>query len=442
MLALLIASYVFYSWWDVRFLALIVFSTTLDFYLGLAIDRQHNERLRRAMMWISVAANLAVLGFFKYFNFFSESFRLLLQNMGFHASWPTLNIILPVGVSFFTFESMSYVLEVYWRRMPACRNYFHYALFIAFFPHLVAGPIIRPHLLLPQFYSERAADPERFFSGFFRFSTGIFKKLLIADNLAYLFIDPVMNNPGRFSGLEILLATWGYAFQIYYDFSGYSDMALGLSRMLGFDLPENFRWPYLATSIRDFWKRWHISLSSWLRDYLYIPLGGGRTESLWRKYRNIFITMVLGGFWHGAHLNFILWGIFHGSAIVVSHIKKDLLKFGDPVTPLARWAAIAITFNTVCLGWIFFRCSWHDAFAAIRLIAVDFFPLRYRGPEVFPVLLVLAAVLHVFGERLFGGAYSWFQRWPIPGRIAYGSGLAGLVFVLSKQYSPFIYFQF
>ena len=296
---LLAASYIFYSWWDWRFTVLLVISTIVDFYLGIAIHQAEEPRHRRRLLVISCIVNFGMLGFFKYFNFFSDSAAHLLQSLGLHAHPIVLQIILPAGISFYTFQTMNYVIDIYRREMQPTRNILTYATFVSYFPHLVAGPIIRAELLLPQLENERVVDNQKFRGGCLLILIGLFKKVVIADSLAPD-VTPYFTHPATYSSLVLLKGLYYFSLQIYCDFSGYTDIARGTSRLLGIELPENFNQPYLSQTITEFWRRWHISLSSWLRDYLYIPLGGNRRGRL-RTYGNLMLTMVLGGLWHGAN---------------------------------------------------------------------------------------------------------------------------------------------
>ena len=355
---LIFASYAFYCFWDWRFAFLILLSTAVDYFVGLWIHQAENQRVRKTLLIISLAVNLGCLGFFKYCDFFIENFQALLGTLGFHPPIHTLQIILPVGISFYTFQTLSYTIDIYKGELKPTRDFPKFALFVAFFPQLVAGPIVRAHEFLPQLRHEPKYDDDATVRGVYQIITGLFKKILIADVLAVTLVDPVFRDPGSFSGFWILLAVYAYALQIYCDFSGYSDIAIGSARLLGFKLPVNFDRPYMATSLTDFWRRWHISLSTWLRDYLYIPLGGNKFGSL-LTYRNLFITMLLGGLWHGAAWNFVIWGGIHGIGLAVEKIifggKKLLNLEGVPKWVIGlRWF---VTFHVIMFCWIFFRAQ-------------------------------------------------------------------------------------
>ena len=354
----LAASYVFYGAWDWRFLALIVTSTCIDYALGLALEREGDDARRRRLLQLSLAANLGVLAFFKYFNFFLESATVGLRGIGYAGSLETLNIILPVGISFYTFQSMSYSIDVYRRQIPVERDFLRFATFIAFFPQLVAGPIVRASDFLPQFAKDRDFEWSRFQVGLGQVLWGFFKKVAIADSIAP-FVDQVWASPQTFGALHLLIGVVFYSFQIYCDFSGYSDIAIGLARIMGFDFPKNFDKPYFAQNFSEFWQRWHISLSGWLRDYLYIPLGGSRGGRLF-TFRNVMITMLLGGLWHGAAWVFVLWGFLHGAYQVVGRILSPYWQRLWAATRVPRLQApfnVAIVYALTCLAWVYFRAG-------------------------------------------------------------------------------------
>ncbi len=353
----LIGSYFFYGWWDWRFLGLIALSTAVDYLVGLRLAETEEPARRKRLLWLSVAVNLGVLGFFKYFNFFIESFGALLEALGWSVAPRTLNIVLPVGISFYTFQSMSYTIDLYRRQIPVERDWLKFATYIAFFPQLVAGPIVRAKTFLPQFARPRLFDAERFVSGLGQVLWGFFKKVAVADSLAP-FVDQCFEAPGSFSSLHLLIGVFFYAFQIYCDFSGYSDIAIGTARILGFDFPENFRTPYFSRNFSEFWTRWHITLSSWLRDYLYIPLGGNR-HGTWNTYRNLMLTMLLGGLWHGASWVFVFWGFLHGLYLVVQRLFAGVwvraLSFLRVPAAVRAGLEILLVFFFTNVAWVFFR---------------------------------------------------------------------------------------
>ncbi len=357
---LLVASYVFYGTWDWRFLSLIALSTVIDYGCGIGIQGSQAPRRRRGFLLLSVASNLGILGFFKYYNFFTESLVALLSDFGLHASMGTLHIVLPVGISFYTFQTMSYTIDIYRREMEPCRNFWDFALFVSFFPQLVAGPIERASRLVPQVTSPRTITRDHIAQGIFLTVWGLYKKVVIADNLS-LTVDRLFSasDPGS---AGVIVAVVLFAFQIYCDFSGYSDIARGIANLMGFDLMLNFDLPYVARSPQEFWRRWHISLSTWLRDYLYIPLGGNRKGPV-RTYVNLCLTMVLGGLWHGAGWTFVLWGTYHGSLLMVHrfmdrHKLLPTMRDGAVWHNRALWAAQWAVMSTLTLGgWLIFRAE-------------------------------------------------------------------------------------
>ncbi|MDD2239926.1 MAG: MBOAT family protein [Kiritimatiellae bacterium] len=369
---LLVSSYFFYGWWDWRFLSLIFISTVVDYWAGLAIDGAGpNERRRRMAIWVSMATNLGILGFFKYFNFFADNLVVLLQTIGVTTPIRHLNIILPVGISFYTFQTMSYTLDIYRGQLRATRRFIDFAAFVSFFPQLVAGPIERAAKLLPQIANPRVISREDMQSGAWLVFWGLFKKCVIADNLAVL-VDGVFGVETA-TGATALLALYAFAFQIYCDFSGYSDIARGLARWMGIKLMLNFNNPYFAANPKDFWARWHMSLSTWLRDYLYISLGGNRRGPR-RRYVNLMLTMVLGGLWHGAAWTFVVWGAFHGFLLVAYHAWTAwFASQGGVASKRWIWARRVLMFHVVCLGWLFFRAaSLTQAGHMLQLIVTNF----------------------------------------------------------------------
>ncbi|HOX43912.1 MAG TPA: MBOAT family O-acyltransferase [Myxococcota bacterium] len=453
---LLIASYYFYGCWDWRFLGLILFTTALDWGVGLLLDPGPRApawvaRLgarRRLVLTASLAANLGVLGFFKYFDFFAAGAAALLSSLGLQASAPELGIVLPVGISFYTFQSMAYTLDVYRRRLPAERDPLRFALYVAFFPQLVAGPIERATNLLPQIASPRPMDLERLQGGLGLIGLGLLKKVVLADNLARP-VEAVFS-AAEPSGLAVLLGAYAFALQIYLDFSAYSDIARGAARAMGFELMQNFDRPYLATSPREFWRRWHISLSSWLRDYLYIPLGGSRRGEL-RTRVNLMLTMLLGGLWHGAGLMFLVWGAWHGLLLWFERAAAPALA---PLRELrAAWARglwrgvrVLTTFHLICLGWLMFRAQSPGAFGGLLLGLLDGPPMRTEELGAHGLSIFIACSLAALGlEALASAARApgWFWRWPGWARAAAYTG-GTLVFALFGEFAgaPFIYFQF
>ncbi|AOW08124.1 MBOAT family O-acyltransferase [Flavobacterium gilvum] len=358
---LIIASYYFYSCWDWRFLFLLVFSTFLDYYTGIRIEKSNNDKGRKFWFWLSVSVNLGFLGVFKYYNFFSESFAQMLTTVGFKASPILLDVVLPVGISFYTFHGLSYVIDIYFKRIKAEYNFVDYSLFVSYFPLLVAGPIERATHLLPQLKEKRRFDLEKSKEGISQIIWGLFKKVVIADTCA-IYANQIFDNYEKMDSVTLIIGTVYFAFQIYGDFSGYSDMALGMSKLFGLDLLRNFNYPYFSRDIAEFWRRWHISLSSWFRDYVYIPLGGSKGNK-WKQIRNVFLIFLLSGFWHGANWTYIIWGLINAVYFIpLLLFKKNRDNIGD-VALSFNFESIkvifhmGITFVLVCFSWIFFRSN-------------------------------------------------------------------------------------
>ena len=427
------ASYFFYGYWDARFVGLIVASTVVNQVAATWLARLQGPGARRAVVSVAVGANLASLGFFKYAGFFVDSAEAALEGLGLGADLPLLNIILPVGISFFTFQAASYVLDVY-RGDAEPAKPLDFAVYLAFFPQLVAGPIVRAHELIPQFNEPRALRHRDFARAVTLIAAGLFKKVVVATYLAEALVDDVFAFPDRFSSVEVLLGVYGYAVQIYADFSGYTDIVIGVALLLGIRLPDNFDQPYRAASIRDFWRRWHMSLSRWLRDYLYIPLGGNRGGA-WRRDRNLLLTMLLGGLWHGAAWTFALWGAFHGLGLLVE--RRLGLRLPGVVARM-------VTFHFVCFGWILFRAESLGAAGDVlgRLFgAWTVEPARITWVAVALIAAMLAT--HFWprsaGERAIAAASH------LP---ALATAVAfALWLVIVEQFgpegvAPFIYFQF
>jgi alginate O-acetyltransferase complex protein AlgI len=373
---LLVASYFFYMYWKPEYAILIFGSTVIDFYLSKKMYELPERRARLPYLLVSLGVNLGLLFFFKYFNFFNGEAAGLAAAMGVDYAVPALNVLLPVGISFYTFQTLSYSIDVYYGHLKPEPHFGKFALFVSFFPQLVAGPIERASRFLPQLQRETRWDYPRVVSGLKQMTWGFFKKVVIADRLS-LYVDTVYSSPGDYQGLPLILATYFFAFQIYADFSGYSDIAIGAARVLGYDLMENFRRPYFARSISEFWKRWHISLSTWFRDYLYIPLGGNRVGRL-RWYLNLFTVFVVSGAWHGANWTFMVWGALHGGYLVAAilteglreRIGKTVTVAGRPV--FGRWWEVFVVFHLSLLAWIFFRAaSVSDAFLVMERSWID-----------------------------------------------------------------------
>ena len=372
---LLVASYVFYGAWDWRFLSLIFLSTLIDYTVGRRLEFESDPQRRKHWLVVSCATNLGLLGIFKYLGFFAESFADLAGLFGWHVDVVTLHIVLPVGISFYTFQTMSYTIDVYRRKIEPVRSFEDFALFVAYFPQLVAGPIERASHLLPQLMRPRTVRRDQLFEGAWLIAWGLFKKAVIADNVAPRIDEVFLPTNDWASGGACLVAIYGFAIQIYCDFSGYSDVARGLGKLMGVDIMRNFQIPYVATNPSEFWRRWHISLSTWLRDYLYVPLGGNRGTRL-ETYRNLTLTMVLGGLWHGAAWTFVLWGIYQGLLLVVHRwfmIDHDWFGRFRSRSLWVRFVSWFVMFHLVCLGWLIFRAkSVHQIGSFLRRIVLDF----------------------------------------------------------------------
>jgi alginate O-acetyltransferase complex protein AlgI len=385
---LLVASYVFYGSWNWKYLFLLFVSTLCDYFCGLKILSNRDKKIKKRFVVISIAFNLTLLGVFKYFDFFAESFGDLFRFLGFGVQPYFLEIVLPVGISFYTFQTMSYTIDVYRGKIQAERNFFDFAIYVAFFPQLIAGPIERATRLLPQILQPRVIKVEHFFRGALLFYWGLFLKIFIADNLARI-VDPIFSQLSFHNGSEVLIAVYAFSFQIFCDFLGYSLMAIGLAKVMGIELMENFRQPYFSRNIAEFWRRWHISLSSWLRDYLYVPLGGNQKGAR-RTCINILITMLLGGLWHGASWSFGVFGIYHGILIGIHH---NISKVWNRVNPIIQ---IFLTYQLVCLGWLIFRASSaKQAYEMLISIFNNFQILPRFFENLIEIVLIISILLMV-----------------------------------------------
>jgi alginate O-acetyltransferase complex protein AlgI len=445
---LLVASYFFYACWDWRFLFLLIFSTLLDYYTGIKIHESATQKKSKAWMWLSLIVNLGFLGVFKYYNFFISSFADGLSMAGIQINYPTISVILPVGISFYTFHGISYVLDIYYKRITPERNFINYSVFVSFFPLLVAGPIERATHLLPQIIRERKFEYSRAVDGLRQILWGLFKKIVIADNCAE-YANQIFNNSESYHGGILILGAVLFAFQIYGDFSGYSDMALGTARLFGIDLLRNFAYPYFSRDIAEFWRRWHISLSSWFRDYLYIPLGGSQGGK-WMKVRNTFIIFLVSGFWHGANWTFIVWGFLNALFIMPAVLLNtnrnnlDIVAKGRILPNVRELLAMLTTFLLTCLAWIFFRAdSVTHAFSYIRGIFKGPFlePFDLIPPVIY-VLLGAFVLTEWYGREYryalekFNIKYNRFFRWSVYYMIII------LLFLFKGNTQQFIYFQF
>ena len=424
---ILLASYVFYAWWDWRFVFLLAASTIVNHVLAVAIHRSRTVSRRKSFLALAVAFDLGLLGYFKYANFFLSSADNLLGT-----SW-IAHVVLPVGISFYTFMAISYVVDTYRGELvPA--SFARFAVFQAFFPHLVAGPIVRASELLPQLESPR--DPRRVnvSRAFVLIVSGLFLKVVIANHLATHIVDDVFAAPNRHSSLEVLVAVYGYAVQIFADFCGYTNIAIGAALLLGFQFPQNFASPYTAVTLQDFWRRWHMTLSRWLRDYLYIPLGGNRKGRL-MTYRNLMLTMLLGGLWHGAAWTFVVWGGIHGLGLCLERATGWRPN---------KWVGRLITFHVVCFAWIFFRA---DSFARAGDVIARLFTAWGQPSPLVTTSVVLAILVGIVGQYVRPGAVAatlrGFQRLPLPAQAtAFGVSLVLINTLGPEGVAPFIYFRF
>ncbi len=433
---LLAASLFFYGWWNVPFLGLLVGTCVLDWWVGIRIAESNSPAARWRWLLVSLTSNLGVLFAFKYLDLF-------LATLHFTTSWATgaqdpivVNLILPLGISFYTFQSMSYSIDVYRGTMPACRDLPVFVLFVTFFPQLVAGPIVRASDLIPQLEKGPVHDEGRFRAGFPLMAWGFVKKMVLADR-AGPFADAVFSNPGGHDGLSVLLGVYAFAMQIYCDFSGYTDIAIGCARILGYRFDRNFDGPYLATSIQDFWRKWHISLSTWLRDYLYISLGGNRHGEA-KRDRNLLLTMLLGGLWHGAAWHFVAWGGYHGALLALERRLQGRL----PAVrgPVGKVIAVIVTFHLVCVGWVLFRA---DSIGTAGLILSR----AMAGGEgislaLWPVGTLLAALLVVLWVERIRPLGALLQRNSLAATVATWAGMLIAVVLGAQSAAPFIYFQF
>ncbi len=444
---LLVSSYIFYAWWDWRFLSLILLSSFIDFYVGSKIYNTRSDKGRKYWLLVSLTSNLGLLGVFKYYNFFAQSFADMVSVIGWQPNDLTLNIILPVGISFYTFQTLSYTIDIYRKQFEPTKDIIAFFTYIAFFPQLVAGPIERASNLLPQVEQKRTFRRDWFNAGIIQIFVGLFRKIVIADTLG-IYVDAIYGNVDIYNSSTILLATVFYSFQIYYDFAGYSDIAIGTAKLMGFRFNQNFNLPYFSKSLTEFWRRWHMSLSFWLRDYLYISLGGNR-KGIKITYRNLMLTMLLGGLWHGSSWNFIIWGGIHG---VVLSIEKFIFSSQNRLILYLKSLNLSffnylLTFGIVLFAWIFFRSpDLHSSFTAIRKI----FEFDIALPKImdFSVMINSLVVLlmgilfdlYIYNKRIdledLGATYSLYRV----------IGMTTIIIILINLFYStsvnFIYFQF
>lgn len=455
-LLLLVASYYFYACWDWRFLFLLIFSTLLDYFTGLKMSEAENKKKKKFWFWLSICVNLGFLGIFKYYNFFATSFAEAVSHLGIHVDVWTMKIILPVGISFYTFHGLSYVIDIYNGRIKAEKNFIEYAVFVCFFPLLVAGPIERATHLLPQIKRERTFNYTQAVDGMRQILWGLFKKVAIADTSAQ-FANLIFNHTPAYNGSTLLLGALFFTFQIYCDFSGYSDIALGTARLFGIELLRNFAFPYFSRDIAEFWRRWHISLSSWFRDYLYFPLGGSR-GGLWMRIRNTFIIFIVSGFWHGANWTFIIWGALNALYFMPllltnkNRINLEIVASGKTFPSFKELAGMVSTFMLTVLAWIFFRAeSVSQAFTFIKTIfSRSLFEMPDKRPFVHAsanpfvaVALIFVLILIEWSGREHQYALARFgNTWYKPVRWTFYYLLVIIIFLSMGKEQQFIYFQF
>jgi D-alanyl-lipoteichoic acid acyltransferase DltB (MBOAT superfamily) len=446
-LLIVIASYVFYGWWDYRFLSLIIFSSFVDYSIGLLLKKEENQSKRKFLLWTSICINLGFLGFFKYYNFFIESFVDSFAFFGHQIHVNTLNIVLPVGISFYTFQTLSYTVDVYYKKLEPTKNIISFFAFVSFFPQLVAGPIERATNLLPQFNKERPFSYPQAVDGLRQALWGLFKKVVIADNCAK-YANLIFNNSDDYSGSTLLLGAFFFAFQIYGDFSGYSDIAIGISRLFGFNLKRNFAFPYFSRDIAEFWRRWHISLSTWFRDYLYIPLGGSRGGT-WMKIRNTFIIFIVSGFWHGANWTFIIWGFLNALYFLPlmlankNRVNTNIVAQNNYFPNLRELAQMAVTFLITLIAWVFFRAN--TVGHALNYLHDMFSWNLFSAPAIFPkyiMYLLLGFILVEWLGRHGEYALEHIDFIKKPVRWSIYLILIVLMFRFAGEEQAFIYFQF
>ncbi|WP_159023073.1 MBOAT family protein [Formosa sp. L2A11] len=447
-LLIVIASYIFYGWWDWKFLSLILFSTLIDFSIGKKLGTENNLKKRKLLLWTSILINIGFLGFFKYYNFFIDNFITAFTFFGSELKLNSLNIILPVGISFYTFQTLSYTIDVYKKRLTPTNDLIAFTAFVSFFPQLVAGPIERATNLLPQFYNKRTFNSDKAINGVHLILWGLFKKVVIADSCA-IYVDEIFSNYQNMNSISLLLGAIYFAFQIYGDFSGYSDIAIGTSKLFGFNLMTNFRYPYFSRDIAEFWRRWHISLSTWFRDYLYIPLGGSKVSKI-LSFRNIFIIFLVSGFWHGANWTFIIWGILNAIYFIPLFLTKknrknlDTVSSGKIFPSFKELLSMSFTFLLILIGWIFFRINTvSNGLEYIKnLFSFNFKGgIQYLATERYtPELMVLISLFIIIEWNSREKEHPFFGKWI---NIKIVLTLLGLVtFGVYSKVADFIYFQF
>ncbi|WP_081210002.1 MBOAT family O-acyltransferase [Salegentibacter sediminis] len=447
-----VASYVFYGWWDWRFLSLILFSTLVDYFVGVSLGKTEAPTRRKVLLWISILVNLGFLGFFKYYNFFLDNFKSAFSIAGYELNANSLNIILPVGISFYTFQTLSYTIDVYKDRLEPTKNFISFAAFVSFFPQLVAGPIERASNLLPQFYKPRKFEYSQGVDGMRQILWGLFKKVVIADNCA-VYANHIFENSADMSGSTLALGAVFFTFQIYGDFSGYSDIAIGTARIFGFKLMQNFAFPYFSRDIAEFWRRWHISLSTWFRDYLYIPLGGSRGGT-WMKVRNTFIIFMVSGFWHGANWTFIVWGalnaVYFLPLLLTNKNRQNMeVVAEDSYFPsLKEFGQMTLTFGLTVIAWVFFRAenighaiSYLGGMFSESLLSIPYYEGIGYAKFLIPLLAIFIFIEWLERRNQFALEKLLLNQ-SIFIRLAAYYTIAFLIFYTAGEEQQFIYFQF
>jgi len=451
-LLIVVASYIFYGWWDWRFLSLILFSSIVDYSVGIGLSKQRNHVKRKLLLWTSIVVNLGFLGFFKYYNFFLDNLVEAFTFLGTPINPQGLNIILPVGISFYTFQTLSYSIDVYKRKLEPTKDFIAFSAFVSFFPQLVAGPIERATNLLPQFLEKRKFDYAKAVDGLRQILWGLFKKVVIADNAAEI-ANQIFNNSLDYSGSTLLLGAVFFAFQIYGDFSGYSDIAIGTSRLFGFNLMQNFAFPYFSRDIAEFWRRWHISLSTWFRDYLYIPLGGSR-GGIGIKVRNIFIIFIVSGFWHGANWTFIIWGglnaVYFLPLLLLNknRVNTDIVAQGKYFPSIREFFKILLTFGLTVLAWVFFRAE--NLGHALNYLSTIFSKSIFNIPDypnnkhalITLVLIIILIIIEWIGREREYALETLGVSWNRIFRWMFYYGITITIFWFAGKQQQFIYFQF
>ena len=447
-LLIVISSYIFYGWWDWRFLSLILFSTIIDYLIGVRLSNQENQNKRKFLLWTRILVNLGFLGFFKYYNFFLDNFITAFSFFGTEINANSLNIILPVGISFYTFQTLSYTIDVYKQQLEPTKDFIAFSAFVSFFPQLVAGPIERATNLLPQFNKKRVFDNNKAIDGLHLILWGLFKKIVIADSCA-TYVNEIFSNYETMNSLTLILGAIYFTFQIYCDFSGYSDIAIGTSKLFGFSLIRNFNFPYFSRDISEFWRRWHISLSTWFRDYLYIPLGGSRGNK-WNQVRNVFIIFIVSGFWHGANWTFIVWGTLNALYFLPILLTKnnrknlDTVAKGKYLPTVKEFLQMSFTFGLTVLAWIFFRAD--SVLIAVKYIknifsfnfkrGIQYLSIERYAPEL--LILILLFIISEWSSR--EREHPFFGKWR---HLKISLTILALVTLgVYSNVTDFIYFQF